>query len=477
MKPGISFQEIEKHYATVMEKSRPYRAPRRLNMITVKGRPGGYLSDVETEVLVIVVKFLIDGETAEILRKNAEDFADWLTTKQPQPLVFSDEPDRTYYAITEGSIDPDELVLYGITDVTFICPDPHKYGMTRTHTFTGDIHTITNKGTADAIPIFKATVNQKITNLDLVMLDAYMRIGSPVSVASTPTDSRTLRMSDEMSSLSGWSVASAVDNGHVAGTMRTDGDGFMADTWGAVQLPAQWQGPSMIKGLPQPIQNFNAEILVEQISGLKEAGMLEIYFRDAAGKVVCKVGVSDEWRDTKMNQVKFQLGDIGERVSLNKTAANPAHWDNYKGMLRVTRSGRKFVAYFSLVDSKGNHTTRASIPFFDSFDDYQTPITTVQVAIRKWPDSDVAATQMKVKKIEVWSVNTPVSNEPVYIAGPGDTIEINHEIGDVLINGEPRIWMKDFGSTFFHFKPGDNYISLSPAYAMNMTVTWRERYV
>lgn len=220
-----------------------------------------------------------------------------------------------------------------------------------------------------------------------------------------------------------------------------------------------------------------AEIDVQQLNDIANVGMIEIYFRDAAGGVIAKLGIEDVWKASKLNQVKFQLGEIGERVMFYRTADNPRHWDNFTGVLRIRRKGTKFQAYFAQKNSKGEHHTRAFINYDDGFEAFQAPVASIQVAIRKWGDGTQPATTMRITRLQVWRLNNTETSAPVFIARAGDIIVIDHKKGDITINGEPRLWMKDFGSTFFPLKPGENPITFAPAYAADLQVSWRDRYV
>lgn len=474
---GFTYRGIRKNFVTLLEKERPYAATRKRELITVPRRSGGYLSDTTIESLLIPMKILIEAPNHDLLLDRVEELSDWLYSEQPEPLVFDDEPDRTFYAVVDGEITKEERNSFAIVSFTFLCPDPHKYGAVKTRDFNGSIQTIINNGTADALPIFRGTAKGDITNLDIVTLEAYMRVGAPAQVGTTVIQPETKMMTDEMATLTGWSPATTIDNGHVAGTMSSDGAGFRAATWGAVMTPAQWQGPVVKKSLPSPLQNFRADISFQQLNGVLEAGMIEIYFLDAAGNIISKMGFSDEWRDTKTNQAKLQLGPIGNRVSLNKQAANAWNWNDFKGIMRMKRTGKQFEAYFAKVDSKGVHNTRATMQFTDTRGVYQAPVAQIQVAIRKWPDSDVPPTDMRVDKIEVWRMNNTTPADPVYVAKAGDQIEINHKTGIILVNGEPKLWLKDFGSSFFPLKRGENIISYSPTALADLSVEWQERFL
>lgn len=472
----LQFNGIIKNYVTVLQKQRPFRATRNYEVLEVTGKPGGYLSEVSTEVLVIPVSILIDAPNHDLLLKYGEDLAKWFNVKEPKELIFGDEPNRSYFAVVNGSLIPEDKVTFAKLDIEFLCPDPFKYGATKIIDFDTALKDIVNNGSEDVQPRFRALINGPITNLDIVGSDAYMRVGEPAPISQGTIAPRTAILDDHLDVLTNWSVATQVDNGHISGSMASDGDGFFASTWGAVQTPANWQGPSMIRSLPSALQDFEMQFELEQFSSPEEIGMIEIYLRDASGSVVAKMGISDEWRNIEKNRVKLQLGPVGARWEDTREADNPAHWNNFDGILKLKRKGKKFELYIAKVGAGGTHNTRSYITYDDVSSRFQKPVTSIQIAIRKYPNSNDPASQMKVKRARIWRLNTPTATQIVNVADAGDEIIIDHATGEILLNGEQRLDLKDFGSSFFALKPGSNIVSHSPADLVDLRIEFRERY-
>lgn len=57
------------------------------------------------------------------LIKNRRDLARVLSTREPLPLVFDDEPDKCWFALPSGDISVDELVILGHGVIDWIVPD------------------------------------------------------------------------------------------------------------------------------------------------------------------------------------------------------------------------------------------------------------------------------------------------------------------------------------------------------------------
>src|SRR5699024_9410642 len=159
----MHFNGIEKEYLTVTRgRNRPAFAPMERNFISVVGMSGAHLSHSKRQIRQIDVPVFIMADSFSDLQKVKEDLAEWLIHDDPKELIFKDEPDRVYYAVVDGSLDLDELVRWGQGVITFICPDPFKYGKEETVTGTDNL-TIYNQGTAETEPIFELTATKKST--------------------------------------------------------------------------------------------------------------------------------------------------------------------------------------------------------------------------------------------------------------------------------------------------------------------------
>lgn len=476
----MTYNGIRKHGVSVLEKSRPYWATRTHELLDVPGMPGAYLSDTKIEVLRFDAVLDIYADSPNQLRRMAEDLAAWFAVDEPKPLIFDDDPSRTYFALITGDLKPDEHVSFASLPISILCPDPHKYGNEKVIQFTEDVRMVVNNGTANAKPTFIATALGSLTNIDIVTDHGYMRIGEPAPINAPPIAPEVVEYTSELSNTTGWLASNTVaDNGTVGGTMVSDGNGFRASSFGATVTPYAWRGPALKRSLPTPLQDFKIEAAIQQLNTAAGLGMIEIYMLNAAGAVVCKMGFEDVWRYTKANQFKYQLGAIGTpRTEYHWRADYDPYWNDFKGVIRVERKGIHWRAYIAQVDAKGKHYNISSTKqHFDYANKYTDPIAQIQISIRKWGDPAVPETNMRVDRITVWKLNQNTVFQPLYIAHAGDVVEIDHMTGNITVNGEPRLWLKDFGSKFFPLKPGENTISVAPINQMSLQMIWRERFV
>lgn len=474
---SFSFNGIRKDYITLLTgDSFPAWAPRKPRILSIPAMPGGHLERVDIPPLSLSLPVLIEGADISDLQKVKEDLADWLVTDEPKELIRDIEPDRVYFAIIEDTFDPEEIVRFGRGTINFICPDPYKYGPELEAVFPGDVVSLTYDGTEVGDPVFELEVTQPTTfamvqNQD----DEYMMIGRPTSIEQIPFTRKQLILHDTCSTTTGWTNATAVDNGYITGAMVSENGAFKASLFGSAVEPYKWQGPSMKRSIGQVLQNFQIDIEVEIQNVGKEVGMIEVYLLDASNNIVAKVGVEDVWRDMERVQTKFQLGNLDNRYQYYRQADKPSAWNNFKGILRISREGQQIQPYFSLVRPDGKHDwVSSAFIYMDTENKYQAPITQVQVAFRVHAPT-INPAIMRIDDIKVWKINNLPDSIP-YIADVGDIITFDHSKSELLINGEDRTDIKDFGGQYFKLKKGSNQLVVYPGNSFNTSVRYRERF-
>jgi predicted phage tail component-like protein len=454
---------------------RPAWSSIKRNILAIPGRAGGYLQSTDTDVRVLEVPVTIKGDNLQSIK---EDLATWLITDKPAPLVFDDEPDRTYYAVVDGSLDLDELVRRGQGVIRFICPDGYKYGAEHTYIIPpgNNIFDVENKGTAEAEPKFKITVNQDITFLSVVRDDNFVMIGKPQDeVNEIKKQPLEVVLEDNMTTTSGWTSANTyVENGDVTGAFSSSGSYFYASNFGTGSL---WHGPALKKSLPEALQDFQVEFIVQFNSNgdPKKMGRIELILLDTNNQTVAKLAMKDVFQGYEENYAEMRVGDLATGTRLFDTGGpKKDDWDNFYGMLRMSRTGNVWRAYVAKI-TNGKHEKSRSETFTDYQNQYMAPITQVMVHIAQ--RGTIAPADMKIHKVKVFKRNSLGASEIPIIAKDGDVIEFDHESAMVYKNGEDFRTALDLSSDFFTLKPGTNRLSLLPEGAGNIEVTFRERFL
>jgi predicted phage tail component-like protein len=474
MPSSFSFNGIKKPYVKLGKgKSRQVYNIKR-NFLYTKGMPGALLESTDTEIKVIEQPVYLQGESVQDIRKVEEDFAQWLITDEPKELIFDDEPDRVYYAMVDGSLDLEEIVNFSGGVITFVCPDPYKYGGEKITTFPTDAINLANNGNTETYPVFEAEVASPITYM-IAANDRgeYMQMGQPLSLEDVPFQRFERVLDDNMRNLTGWVAAPYTEEGYVTGSMLSDGNRFYVSTYGSA---SGVHGPAMEKVLPQALQDFRVEFIPRSFNGTKEAGRMSLYLMDANDNVIGRMSIYDKYNNLRQNFVEFRAGnkDNGEFITYTKQADNGNGYNDFYGMMRFTREGNTFIARIAKINSSGEHVdiheVKKTITGFSA-----AKLAKIKIYMAKY-DTE-AETEQHIYKINVDKINQSAEAIP-YMALAGDIITFDHVNNNLLINGESRIDLKgDLFSSYFSLKPGVNTLVVNPFNNLtNVKVRWRERF-
>ncbi|MDA1478357.1 distal tail protein Dit [Bacillus changyiensis] len=144
---------------------------REINLVSLSGIDGAKLKNVRYPERVIEIDTLFMAGSAEELRKILEEINYILATEKEKPLVFSDELDRTYYAIFSTAQENEEKNgMYKVT-LTFVCPDPEKEGgETIVTTETNSPTVIKNDGKRVATPTVTCVFESEASTYEIQLL-------------------------------------------------------------------------------------------------------------------------------------------------------------------------------------------------------------------------------------------------------------------------------------------------------------------
>ncbi|MGN4578393.1 distal tail protein Dit [Bacillus cereus group sp. MYBK74-1] len=492
---SFTFNNIRKDYLfTLMGFNRPVLAPVRRELLKVPHRPGGYLLNTVTEERQIDVPFVIKAKNQSDLQKIKEDLANWLMTDQPCELVFDDEPDRTYLAVLDGSVNLEELVFRGKGTLTFICPMPYKLGKTKTSEFVQSWSSETttyfnNEGSVEAPPIIEVDVKKPSTFLDVWFGEYpnnrdYFRIGYPRTVNETPVQARERVMWDEMGSPIGWTpVTGQVEEMKGTGSFKSrDGYALYCEDYGQ---GSDFHGAIAKKNIPGgPIQDFEMETWVRlKPKNIGEMGRVEVLLLDDASNVITRINMNNLYWDVEMTRAYMRIGNIGTPNSIRKlvdtSGAHPNTFNQFYGRLRVARRGKEWSVYVARFKD-GTEIDDASLVERWT-DDSGNPMTNrkvaqVMIAICKLGDNP-PIDNIQIDDLKIWKVNNvdPNATRP-YIFEAGDKVVIDTEKSLVTINGMSAINIKDIFSNFPTVIKGYNRMDIRPP-DIKATVSFRERYL
>lgn len=465
------FNGIEKDYIVPLTgRRRSAWAPISRNLISVTGMPGAHLSHTDVQARVITVPILVKAKNINDLQKLKEDMAEWLVHDEPKELVFKDEPDRVYYALVDGELELDEIFSTGRGEITFICPDPYKYGPEKTVETTSDEFIIENEGTAEAEPIIELTATQKATFAMVSNGEEYMMIGKPAEVDQQIVDEKNVVLDEVGDTIDTWQPAPDYNGTFVHGSQ-----GIQVGDWGS---GTGWHGPGAIKEI-DPIQDFEIEFFVYVRSEtpdrtfaittnffdehMNELGMMRLW--DNSDRVLRKV-------------VEARVGPyVGDFVNYLISSRNYDLREQrvWGGIIRVIRKGNVYTFYAARITQAGKHVDTITQTFRDINNEYGGKLKFVRIDIRNYGNTE-KPNEVAINRIRVWEHNEVLVDETPYIVYPGDIIEFDHVTKDIRLNGESRKDLKAFGGSFFTLKKGINTLTITPENTFDTVVKYRERF-
>src|SRR5690606_11391601 len=392
---------------------------------------------------------LVKAENISDLQKTKEDMADWLIHSEPKELIFKDEPDRVYYAVVDGELELDEIFSTGRGEITFICPDPYKYGPEKTVETTSDTFIVENNGTAEAEPIIELTAAERAT-FAMVSLgeEEYNLIGHPADIDEEVVDTRTLLFREDGSTLNTWtSAGTSVDGGVVTGAFGTDGAGITIPNYGT---GSSWHGPALIKEI-QPVQDFEVVAHLQmRTTAPNQTSRIEVYLFDENMNVLGKMAVVDNARDKHVKKGEARIGPyVGKGVNYLISSQNYQYnWDYFFGMLRIRRVGKEFEFYITRIHTNTQHVFSLKETYIDHSNYYAGKLKYIQIHAATYGDTPKSYST-KFFTVSAYELAQTLVDETPYILYPGDVVTFDHSTDDILINGEPRMDLKNFGGSFF----------------------------
>lgn len=451
-------------------------APKNLNLISALGQDGAHYLGSTLQTRPLQIRFTMKGNSFDDLRKRMEDLNGILKSNEVLEIQFADEPDRFYYGVVNGGTEELERSKIHQGSIDIIRPDPYKYGAEVRQDFVNGAATVENVGVYETYPRFVFNVLNNITFLDLVTQDAYMRIGQPSDVDTTPIEAETLAYNDLANTTMGWAAATTIEQGTVSGAIASNGYTFRASDFG---YGTGWHGPAIQRSIPNaPFNDFVVEVgLIMNNPTNKHIGRVVIELLDTNGKVIARMNVNKQTESALGNKGAAFVGNTANHFTLFDTwGPNNNAYKNFNGILRIAKRGNAWSAYIAQVDPDTKRFSNGTVgQFTDANGAFNAALAQVRLHFGVYGSRTPAP--MYIDYLKVWEVNEVVPNAAEIIARQGDVIEINHQNDLILINGQPRIDLKDFGASYFPLKSNSNVVIVEPSENVEGFLTYRERFL
>lgn len=455
--------------------------PREIETESIPQKIGAYKKNVKTGVRIIKAEVKITGDATLSLREKLEVIGDILRTDEDVPIIFNDEPDRTYYGMLQGETNISEVLEFGKGEISFICVDPYKYGVEEAVDFDASDSLIFNNGTnGDIFPRYEILFNAPATFFSILSSEDQITVGEPVEAEVTPVPREQLILTEGFNNMTGWSATNtAVDGGVVAGTISVDANGnFVPTNFGTGEA---WHGPALKKSLPEELQDFQLELYLENKSSgtktdrPKKLGRVELYLLDINDQVIAKFAIRDSYKDYEKTYGDARLGGLSGGKTVIQYTGKPSYWNNFDGRIFVRRIGKQWSILISKWDGKV-HYNRMGKEYFDSSSAYSQKVAKVQVHFGAFGTQQT--TNMLLDVMRVWKINSVLIPEIPYIVDANDLVVIDTSTGSILKNGDPWMTELDQISNFFSLNPGSTNLEFYPEGVTSSIQTWyRKRWL
>lgn len=466
---------------------------RDLQLIQALGQDGAHYLGSTLETRPLRIHYTLKGESFADLQQRIEMLNGILLREKLLEIKFADEPNRLYYGVVEGGQVKEEKsgIQKGIIEI--IRPDPYKYGNQITQDFSQGSTTVYNNGTYPTYPKFTFTASRGLSHLDIYTESAYMRIGQPADVGTTPVDTQERVLFDAAETMVGWTASSFTEGGTIAGAISSNGFSFRPSSFGT---GSAWHGPAMQRSIPEaPLTDFMVEARIMFSNPTSDSmGRLVIELLDDKGAVMGRMNMNKRSVGPQGNEGVIRAGNLqnGHKIIESKGDTNK-EWKDFDGILRISRTGNVWQAYIAKINyTTGQHHSRATGTFRDAAGTHTNPLAQLRIAFGVY--GTTTAAPMFIQDLKVYRINQPqgavtsessetegtatssISEFSEIVVRAGDVIEIDNAIDLITINGEPRIDLKDFGASFFALKSGPNTLSVEPSDVEGF-ITFRERYL
>lgn len=447
-----------------------------LTTIRASGSDADYVSYRNRPQRYLEIDYQVMAGNKGDLRKKIDEISGFIVTNKEIPIVFSDEPERTYFGEYAGAQENREYHHVGIHRGTiFILRNKDKYGPEQTEELP-DIALIENKGTAPADPIFELTAKKKST-FAMVSLGAdgdseYNLIGRPADMDEQVVDEKTPIFDELGDTLNAWDIP-VTDS---VGSFSSDSNGIFVNSYGT---GSEWHGPALMREI-DPVEDFEIEFFVRvRTESARQTFRMSTNFYDENDN---ELGMMRLWNKSTNQINKVVEARVGPYVGQFENyliSSRNYNWIGqrvYNGIIRVTRKGNVYTFYAAHITQRGNHIESITERYVDSANEYAGKLKFIQIDASIFGDTP-SPNALSIPRVRVTERNQVLVDETPYILYPGDIVTLDHKDDDLLINGEPRNDLKNFGGSFFKLDKGFNSLVVTPADTFDTSVTFRDKYL
>ena len=449
---------------------------------SVSGKSGESFTHTRYKAKVIPMPFAIKGD----INTKYDEISKVLRVSEPKELIFSNIPDRMFYAIPKGDFEFTEVnKTSGIGTITWLVPDGLAHSTTE-KTFEASANsdgvleaTIVNNGTVSVPVSYEIVHNHENGFIGIVSEYGILQYGSADEADDEAREKSEVLLkytkpSDYNAMTEGKGILASNDTfpmtgkltGYEDGWLRMQSSGSGSSWHGAarqVTLPADSSGNSGAVNF-----KLDANILF-QTSKATEMGLLELVVGDENGEHLASIHIVKSSKSDSMCSAIFQVQAVEKgRVKYEPNASSATSSKN--GLVSISKSGELFEFVF------GGKTYPFRVPEAAEKKGLSITIFIGQYGSDVNPVRNMAFGKMSFRKDKVqYRVDIPNRY------ADGDVITIDGETTKMYVNGVIALGDEVKGSTHFHVPPGESkiqfYFSDFCNPAPDVTVRIREAYL
>lgn len=464
-------------YCKIIGARRDILPSRAITAMKVPNRAGSYFFNRQIDSRVFEVDVMIIGD----VRTKADQLAQLLETDKPAPIVFDDDPGKTFFGILTEGTDLAQLREIGKVTLQFFVPDPHAEGTSRSADFADGTASATNSGTAQSFPIITATATKDATVFAVGNGSKIVQVGKHLGAGDNAVFQEQMILNDSCSDLTPWIQGSAanipVEDGVVNGTLQTNGYSFSAANYGT---GSGWHGAGAKRGLSKPLQDFRVDASMQLVASANiQVARINVYLLDVNGAVLARINLKDHLWEYSGGYAYVRARGRNERPLFDDFYPLTNNWQG-EAVIKIRRMGRSWWAFIGMYNQKtGSFDFMQTQEFYFADDLYQTKLGQIAFTIDAWgttaPLQGVALTDLKVIEILPKDQLTAIP----YIFRKDDTVQIDMAKASVTKNGDPAVMQYlQPASEFFSLAPGANAIAAFPSDSFkDVKITWKDRWL
>lgn len=443
------------------------------DLVKVGSSRGKYFKSKTSEEKIIQMGFVMRYDLTEKRR----ELAGLLNVKEPAKLVFSDEPDKYYMAVTNGAIDLDENNFIGKGVIEWLVPEGIAWSKDeRVVTDTDGAMAFRYDGTSPAFPRFEIESKSDNGFLGIVSQNGeVIQLGDPDEVDTVPYQ-RNERVINEhfrtqtdkwVANIGARTYPNYLDNPSTPNILGGRFDWTASFETITPVFPTNskhiWAGTNINQLLRKTSEGkddgnyqFKTRLNMWQDNAIQR-GRMEAIVQNGT-----EIGAAMVLRDStpSMKQYTLEMWVKGEKLYSINLGRN-----RFKGHffeLSITRVKTRFTFKISSVKSVTNAGVKVTDSFQKTFnvtDVGVLPASSVTVGAHKF--SNKQANRMHFANVIFDWINVDKIEDVPNSFSIDDEIEINNNDCSVLLNGAINRNLGAIGNDYFALQPGLNQIQFA----------------